>query len=264
MNTGQVLSMIPGGTNPNIDFASLDPSKNPAGGANPMLPSTSLSSAAPSSSNPLTPTFPANSGGYPSSGSSLLPSGGGPSSNVPGAGNVTSLFGMGDMTSKDLGRLFSGLKKTYGDGTAHMLMNFLTSGAGFNQQAISNLLASLQPGIERGTENLMEQFSLSGNRFGSGAQIGLGDYLSQVNLNEGQLITQMYEQSLNDFMNVMMGTSSKVADNKASSPGGLDSILGGIGLGGQAAGGASSIISALSPAADTGILDAIAGAAAFV
>lgn len=127
-------------------------------------------------------------------------------------------------SSKDLGKLFDGLKKSYGDGMAHQIMNFLTSGAGFNQQAINNMLAALQPGIERGTESLMEQFSTSGNRFGSGAQIGLADYLSQVQLNEGQLETQMYEKSITDYMNVLMGTAGQAATTKANSPGFFDTL----------------------------------------
>ena len=39
----------------------------------------------------------------------------------------------------------------------------------------------------------MEQFSVMGNRFGSGAQIGLGDYLSQVGLAEGEIIAKMQQ-----------------------------------------------------------------------
>jgi hypothetical protein len=73
----------------------------------------------------------------------------------------------------------------------------------------------------------------------------------------------MYEDSLNRFMDVLTGTSGAVAKTKASQPTGLDSILGALGIGGQAAGGLSSAISAISPTADTGILDAIAAGLAF-
>jgi hypothetical protein len=167
------------------------------------------------------------------------------------------------MSPKDLSRLFGDLKKTYGDGMAHLLLDFLTGGAGFNQQAINNLLASLQPGIERGEENIMEQFSAMGNRFGSPAAIGMGDFLSQVNLNEGQLVTQMYEQAISNAMDVMLETAGQTSKRIANSPSFLDSLLGGIGAAGQGAGGLSSIISAIAPNADTGVLDTIAGALAF-
>lgn len=155
--------------------------------------------------------------------------------------------------------MFDSLKKTYGDGMAHMLMNFLQSGAGYNQSAINNMLASLQPGIERGQENLMEQFSASGNRFGSGAQIGLGDYLSQVNLNEGQLVSQMYESALQNYMNVMMGTANTDAGRIANSPSTMDSIMGGLGL---ASTGAGALADAGVGSAGGGVDSVLAGLAA--
>jgi len=223
----------------------------PSGGAVPGSPVAMDTATA--------PNFPANASPYPTSGGSLLPGGG---TNATG-GSASDPFGLSKMSSKDFTRFFNDLKKNYGDGTAHMILNFLSSGAGYNQSAINNLLASLQPGIQRGEADLMEQFSAMGTRFGSPAAVGLGDYLSQVNLNEGQLVTQMYEQSLQDFINVLMGTAGDSSKRKSAGGGGiLGNILGGIGLGGAAAGGASSIISAIAPAADTGILDAIAAAAA--
>jgi len=162
------------------------------------------------------------------------------------------------MTPKDQSRLFDTLKKTYGDGPAHMILDFLSSGAGYNQAAINNLLASLQPGIERGQENLMEQFSASGNRFGSGAQIGLADYLSQVNLNEGQLVTQMYEKALDNFMNVMMGTSGQGAERIANSPSTWDSIMGGMGLASTAAKGITAGMAGAGGGTGAGILAGLA------
>jgi len=162
------------------------------------------------------------------------------------------------MSPTDLSRMFDTLKKSYGDGTAHALMDFLTSGAGFNQDAINNLFASMQPQIERGTESLMNQFSATGNRFGSGAQIGLGDFLSQVNLNEGQIESNMYEQAIQNYLSVLMPTSAQAAQTKANSPSTADSILSALNLGGSAAGGASAITSAINPNADTSLLDTLA------
>lgn len=273
--------VVPGGMNPTGNqLALLDVLPGSSKGANPLLPAMTpggpsstvntnpydiVSSSTPgvrptamTSPSATSPTFGANAGPYPTG----VP---GATSTTGGAAGTPAQFGgfLSGMTSKDISRLFDSLKKTYGDGMAHMLLDFLQGGAGFNQQAINNLFASLQPGIERGEEDLMSQFSASGNRFGSGAQIGLGDFLSRVNLNEGELETQMYESALNNFIEVMMGTATKGADRIAASPTGLDSILAGIGLGGKAAGGASAAISAVNPGADTSILDAIAGAAAF-
>src|SRR6266705_5912541 len=219
-------SLLPGRNpsgGPSYGSEGFVPGAGTSSGANPMLLPPNLPASAPVSnpySTSVVPTFGANAGGYSSSGGGLLPTGG----TTATGGKASDPFGFGAMTDKDQSRLFSGLKNAYGDGMAHLLMDFLKGGAGFNQQAIDNLLASMQPGIERGTESLMEQFSTSGNRFGSGAQIGLADFLSQVNLNEGQLITQMYENSLNDYMNVLMGTSQQAAKEKQSSPSIWDSI----------------------------------------
>ena len=234
------------------------PGAGTSSGANPMLLPPNLPASAPIS-NPydtsVVPTFGANSGAYTPG--NLL------GSTTPGKTNVSTaaaspIGGMNLMSPTDLSRMYSSLKKTYGDGTAHAILDFLTTGAGFNQDAINNLFASLQPGIERGTESLMNQFSATGNRFGSGAEIGLGDYLSQVQLNEGEIETQMYEQSINDYMNTLLGVGSKVAQTKANSPSLLDTISGALGVGSSAAGGVSSLISAFNPTADTSILDTIA------
>lgn len=266
--------MVPGGMNPTGNQLSLLDLPKTGKGTNPLLPQTATTGTSgtistnpydivPTGTTTTTPTggpsFPANAGPYPST--TNLGTAGSPA----GATSSTQFGGfLSGMTNKDISRLFDSLKKTYGDGMAHMILDFLQGGAGFNQQAVNNLLASLQPGIERGEENIMEQFSAMGNRFGSPAALGIGDFLSQVNLNEGQLVTQMYENALNNFMNVMMGTADKTANRIAASPTGLDSILQGIGLGGQAAGAASAGISALNPAADTSVLDAIAAAGVFI
>jgi hypothetical protein len=233
-------------------------------GANNLLPAAGSSMTAPSSTNPLTagfssgsvPTFGANGPGP----TSLLTGPTGPNTNVANAAN-SPVGGISQMSPTDLSRMYDSLKKSYGDGTAHALMDFLTSGAGFNQDAVNNLFAAMQPQIERGTESLMNQFSATGNRFGSGAQIGLGDYLSQVNLNEGQLETNMYQNAIQNYLSVLMPTSAQAAQTKANSPSTSDSILGGLNLAGSVGQGASSIMSAISPSADTGLLDAISGAA---
>jgi len=242
------------------------PSTGASSGQNPVLPPTNLPAGAPAS-NPyapgsVVPTFGANSGGgySPTSllpgGSGLLPGSGGGTGTGTGSSPSNILSGM---SPADIKRLHDELGNTFGNGVAAALMNFLQGGAGFNQAAINNLFAALQPGIERGTESLMEQFSTSGNRFGSGAQIGLADYLSQVQLNEGQIETQMYQHSIDNALSTLMGISKGTETTLANSPSTLDTISGILGLGSSAAGGASSLISAFNPMADTSILDSIAG-----
>jgi hypothetical protein len=113
-----------------------------------------------------------------------------------------------------------------------LVFSFLQSGAGYNPQAINNLLAGLQPGFERQTQNLMQQFSAGGNRFGSGAQIAAGDLASQQQLQVGELETQMYEQAVSDYMNVLMGASGASTQRRNISmqqPSMFDKIASGIG-----------------------------------
>jgi hypothetical protein len=247
INIGGAVPGAPTGVNAFLPQAGT--STSPTAPVNPNLFAGGSVPGAPAPAAMTTPATPGiNAGPYGTSGGSPLPGGG---TNATGA-NASDPFGFGQMTNKDKGRMFDSLKKTYGDGMAHMLMDFLSSGAGYNQQAISNMLASLQPGIERGQENLMEQFSASGNRFGSGAQIGLGDYLSQVNLNEGQLVTQMYEDSLNKFMDVMMGTAGTDASRIAGSPSMWDTIGNITGLVGAGASGAGAGLAASAGGAGAG------------
>lgn len=211
------------------NWSSLLPGRNPTGstgsgvssvpstgsksGQNPILPPTNLPPGAPAP-NPYgggsIPAFGANSGGYtPTS----LVGGGGTS--VPGS---NPLGGIANMSPADTKRLHDELGATYGNGVAAAIMSFLQGGAGFNLSAINNIFAALQPGIERGTESLAEQFSTSGNRFGSGAQIGMADYLSQVQLNEGQIEAQMYETSVSDYINTLMGITGSTKEHLANSP----------------------------------------------
>jgi hypothetical protein len=266
--------LVPGGgMNPTGNMLSLlDLTQKGNKGANALLPNTNLSTSSVGTSNPYDivpggttapPAFPANTGPYSSSTNLGAPPGS-PTTNVGQAASSPFSF-LNAMSPKDLGRLFNSLKATYGDGMAHLILDFLTSGAGFNQQAINNLLASLQPGIERGEEDLMAQFGASGNRFGSGAQIGLADYLSRVNLNEGEIVTQMYQDALNRFMDVMMGTSKEVAPVMQDQPTTFDQILSGLGLGGKVSGALSGLpgISGTGFGSILGDIGTVAGAAAF-
>lgn len=260
----------PGGyvpTNTTGNQVSIPGSAPTSSGANPLLPSSGTSMAAPTSANPLTAGFPSSS--VPTFGAngpgpvSLTTPGAGPTTNV-GQAAASPIGGISTMSPHDLKDLYSSLSKSYGEGPAHALLDFLTGGAGFNQDAINNMFAAMQPQIERGTESLANQFSATGNRFGSGAQIGMADYLSQVNLNEGQIEAQQYNDAIQNYIGVLMGTSGQAAQTKANSPSTSDSILSALQLGGAAGQGASSILSAVNPNADTGLLDAISGAAAAI
>lgn len=233
MASDNSMSLLPGSNptgGPKYGSEGFVPGAGTSSGSNPMLLPPNLPASAPPA-NPYAgtvvppsgaPAFGANSGPYSST--SLFTTGSG------GTGNPVS--GVGDITGRQGGRTLGELQTMYGEGLGALMYQFLQSGAGFNQNAINNIFAALQPGINRGEEDLMSQFSASGNRFSSGAQIGLGDYLSQVNLNEGQIESQMYEQAVSKYMDVLNGVSSQnlqLKEFNMSQPGIFDDIISAVG-----------------------------------
>jgi hypothetical protein len=122
-------------------------------------------------------------------------------------------------------KLLQTLNKAFGAGIGTSLYNFLAGGAGFNQQAINNLIAAMQPGFQQAQQDLMQQFSAGGNRFGSGAELGLSNLQSQQQLDIGQLETQMYEQSVQNYLDVLMGAGGTRAQQKQSGTQDLLSVL---------------------------------------
>jgi len=224
---------VPGGAyNPTgTQTAFADPFGGTGAGTNPMLP------------NVPTGTSTVRTG-------SLVPGGAMPANAGPYGATAATTAGQqfgglsGPMSAKESKNFQSILNKAFGKGMGDMMFHFIQSGAGFNPQMLNNLLAAMQPGIERGEEDVMEQFSATGNRFGSPAGVGLGDYLSRVQLNQGQIIEQFYNDALDRFMQTLMGTSGVVAGRKATHGGaltgfvrGLSDILGSISPGHSSGGG---------------------------
>lgn len=238
----------PAGSNPMMPAAPSTSSANPI--VNPYssgsVPSGNVNAA------PATPStaFGANAG--PFSTTNLLGgTGGTPGTTAPpsygstntgsGATGVSPVgAALGIPTSGEgENKTLQNLNKTFGAGLGTAIYNFLAGGAGFNQDAINNMLAAMQPGFNQANENLVTQFGSTGNRFSSGAQIGLADQQSQQILSEGQLESQMYEQSVNDFIETLMGSAQLTANRKAQ-PTFLDQLLSGAQqAAGAAAGGAA-------------------------
>jgi hypothetical protein len=48
-----------------------------------------------------------------------------------------------------------------------------------------------------------------GNRFSSGAEIGVADFQSQVQEQMNQIMAQMYQQSVQNYLSVLMGVGKK-------------------------------------------------------
>jgi hypothetical protein len=238
-------SLLPG-RNPTGSTAlaadySIMPGIGSTSGANPVMPPLNIPSGAPAT-NPydpssVIPTFGANAGPYSSTNlAGGIPGPGGAFGSSPGS----PVGSFANLSKSSLQSMARDLTRTYGAGVAQAIMDFLQGGAGFNQSAINNLFAALQPQINRGEQDLLNQFSTSGNRFSSGSQIGIADFLSQVNLNEGQLETQMYEQATQNYMDVLMGVAGANMGRKASSPSFMDKLSGLLPIIGAGAGAASS------------------------
>lgn len=113
--------------------------------------------------------------------------------------------------------------------SASLLGQFLMSGAGYNSQVANALIAQMQPSIQQGTENMMEQFSAEGDRFGSPSAYGLGSYEAQTNLDVGDILSQLYETSVTNYMDVLMGMPNQ---NNTASTGDIISSVASMGLSG--------------------------------
>lgn len=189
------------------------------GGYNPMMPQMPSNQQWPTLSSPY--SFSANTGGS-----------GAPAPMVnPMMGN------MGGALGENLARGFraSGVPTNI----AGSLADFLKSGAGYNPQVLQALIAQLQPQIQRGQADIMEQFGGMGLGQSSAGAIGMGDFMSQVNLNESQMATQLYEQAIQNYLQVMLGGTNY--QNQQHQPGfwesfgenllgkGVGALMGGVG-----------------------------------
>ncbi len=122
----------------------------------------------------------------------------------------------------------------YPKGFEPSIAAFLNSGAGYNQQAINALIAQMQPQIERGAQNVQEQFAASGLRESSAAQIGLGDYYSQTNLDIGSLLSNMYQQAIQNYIAIITGNNKSGQSGQGFGSSLMSSL--GSGLGGAISG----------------------------
>lgn len=196
---------------------------------NPMLPafpSGSTVGSSPVLGSTTMGTLASNLGTVPSS----QPAAGGSSaftaySSPYGSSQVGGLLGqLGNIPGSQT-TFFEGLKSAgYPKQIASALSNFLQTGAGFNSQVAQSLLAALQPAFAKGEANIMEQFGASGLGQSSAAAIGLGDYQAQEYLAQGQLLSQMYEQSVQNYMDILTGSKKQSGTGILSS---LSSMLGG-------------------------------------
>lgn len=230
---------------PNV--MNLNPSANALGTStgslgslqNPLAPTTATGTAQPSITSPSAAPAP-----YVPTGSTAALAGLNPAqlSGLLGGGAGTGAYGpsgyptgtIGGASFGDIGTGFATAGYKYG--IANALTQFLFSGAGYNPDAAAAQLAALQPQIEAGRANLMEQFGSHGLAMGSPAALGLSNYYANTNLAVGKLLSDMYMDSVKNYMTVLL--SGKGPEQKYGTGEG-GGILGSIGqlLGGISGGG---------------------------
>ncbi len=131
--------------------------------------------------------------------------------------------------------LYKELTRAYGKGTGAALFNQLVGGF-FNPQVASSFLNAMQPGIARGEQSLLNSFGAEGSRFGSASALGLGDYESQVNLNEQQTLASMYMQAQQEQLSLEGSILPTLHQEEADSGGGFwHDLLGGLEIAGGVA-----------------------------
>ncbi len=157
-----------------------------------------------------------------------------PSANAPlfggGMTGLSSGFsGLGD--SSFSGKFYNQLGKAYGQGSGQLLGNIIENGL-FNPQVAAAFLNAMQPGVARGQESIMNAFGAEGSRFGSAAALGLGDYQSQVNLNEQQILASMFQNAQQEQLQLLEGVLPTLHAERANSGGWIHDLLGGLEIAG--------------------------------
>jgi hypothetical protein len=228
------MGPMPAGLTPGANF----------GGNQLALPSSSYSpstAAVGGSQNPFLAGFPSGQN-FPAYGSPYASS---------GATSDLSALNIGNSLGTSTQDYTKGLRyEGYTRQGATAISNFLAGGAGWNPEVANALIAAMQPQIAAGQANLLEQFSSMGLRGGSPAALGLAGYNAQTNLGVGEIFANLYEQSVQNYMNTLLATSTPkksggVLGSLGSLLGGLgggqgiSSLFGALGIGGAAAGGAA-------------------------
>jgi hypothetical protein len=184
----------------------------PGGFGNPTGANTGFAS------NPSTP-FPVSSVG-------------GPSYNIGSFGSGTSLQGLNTGLNASNPswnqNLFNELGRAYGKGTGQMLGDIFSNGL-FNPQVAAAFLNAQQPGIARGMADIQGSFADAGARFSSAAGIGLGDFQSQVQLNQQQTLASLFENAQQEQLSLLSQVLPTLHTEQANRGSGLlHDIIGGL------------------------------------
>jgi|SRR5215831_5677829 len=148
-----------------------------------------------------------------------------------GAGSPLASLSTGFGDPYGNGNMLREFQRAYGKGTGALLNNIMTKGL-FNPQVAAAFLNAMQPGIARGEGNILNAFGAEGSRFGSAAALGLGDFESQVNLNENQTLASMYMQAQQEQLGLLNNSMSTLHAEEANSGGFWSDLLGGLEIAG--------------------------------
>jgi len=117
------------------------------------------------------------------------------------------------------------LGRAYGKGTGQLLGNVIGGGL-YNPQVAAAYLNAQQPGIARGEAGILGAFGNAGARYSSAAALGLGDYESQVQLNQQQMLAQMYQNAQQMQLSELNQVLPTIQQERANEGGWLNTALG--------------------------------------
>lgn len=189
-----------GGSNQAVPTAAGSSTPAVGGATNPFIPQSITGSSVPGPTSALNPSATLGFDPNTAADVSAQYGVGGPGGNSTNSGTATDPANI-NQTAFINSMHAAGI----GPGVAQLLYSFLQSGAGFSQESMQAMIQALQPQVQQGQAQLQEQFSSLGMGESSPAAYAQASFDSQVQGQYGQIFSQMYEQSVQNYMNVLLG-----------------------------------------------------------
>lgn len=203
----QQMNVIPGGGNPqSVPLGNNGPNVfSPAATASPATTAPPVPQTwAPGM--PITPLFGQGASPSPAAPNSGLtfgfPNAGSPTTAIPGvigkaANGVPSALGLpvpgGGALSKQWGSMGPAIN------------DFIKNGMGFNPQVAGMMANDITPYFQANMNNLMEMFGAAGGRYSSDAALAGGQMTASFTAQQQQIFTQMYQQAVQNYLQVLTG-----------------------------------------------------------
>src|SRR5271154_1438044 len=150
--------------------------------------------------------------------------------------------------------LAGGLNNAFGAGIGTSIADVLSTMGGSTDQAVQATIANTDLAAQQQMGNIQSQEAAGGvTPNSSTAALAESNFYNQVN---SGLQSTISNEELNEE-DTMLNTLMSAGSQHGSSPSLLSSLSGGLSSAGSVAQGASSLVSAADPTADTGVLDAI-------